>query len=379
MFAKNKSELSEAKNDFEMENYLKYDSSIWQKRRKSSNNLTHLKIDDSSVKSNIFIPKKHKLEIYQKEKLKDLTIDTQSSDNFLRKNNSNLTSDLSAEEKDFAYGKSNRNSITYLEIQNSNISNSSFSTAYNSLCSTPISSPDSDVKKTLNVNPENLIHMKNSFSNKNLYECYYENSTNKGYNNMNINDTFRICHINSFCTKSEVDSKKNSPQNFNINDNFNFSSGNKSVFNSKVNSVNNNSSSNLNSDNKLSSSEKPVYALNPHVYYDTTKIANNSLININHVSSPIYNNSHNFCQMPIYQNQIYFNNFNISVSAPSYIPKKSKYSFDPLNALREQTNSMIRTSNGKAVPFEEPHNRINLENVIKALIKNILNDLYILK
>ncbi len=74
----------------------------------------------------------------------------------------------------------------------------------------------------------------------------------------------------------------------------------------------------------------------------------------------------------MYQNQIYFNNFNISTSAPSYIPKKAKYPNDPLNVLRDQTNSMIKTSNGKAVPFEEPHNRINLENVIKLNFKIIL-------
>lgn len=360
--------IEEDKNDFEEENFLKNDFSIWQKKRKSSKNLTLPKFDDFSDKTKIFIPKKHRLEIHQKEKLKDITIDTKSiKENGLRKNNSNSTSDLSGEEKVFVNKNSNRNSKSLLELQKNNFSNSPFSTACNSLCTTPISSPETDVKKTLKRNSDISILSTNSGSNKNLYECYFEDSSNNGFGSVCFNDAFKICHINSFCPKSENDSKNNSPQNYFVNNNnFIGSPGNKPVINSKINSVNNNSSSNLNNDYKSSSSNKQVYPLNPNVYYDTTNITNNSIINNNNNYNPssIYNSPHNFCQIPIYQNQIYFNNFNISTSAPSYIPKKTKYSNDPLNVLREQTNSMIRTSNGKAVPFEEPHNRINLENVI---------------
>lgn len=365
--AKKKSESSEADIEIKQENYLKDDFSIWQKKRKSSNNLTHLKFDDFSEKSKIFIPKKHKLESHQKEKLKDLTIDTNNIlENVLKKNNSNSTTDLNSEDKVFANVKSNRNSKSFLELKKNNFSNSSFSTAYNSLCSTPISSPEADVKKTLNVNHENLIFSKNSISNKNLYETFFDDSNFNGSTCTNSNDTFKICHINSLCTKSDVELKNISPQNYYMNSNFNGSAVNKSNFNSKVNSVNNNSNSNLINYDKSSSSKKLFYPLNPNALYDTTNICNNSLIyNNNYVHSSIYNNTQSFCQVPIYQNQMYFNNFNISTSAPSYIPKKPKYPNDPLNVLREQTNSMIRTSNGKAIPFEEPHNRINLENVIK--------------
>jgi len=321
-----------------------------------------MKLEYYSDKKNVFIQKKNKLGTYQKEEFNDLTIDTKCIlKNVFTKKNSNSSRDLSSEENARVNGNPNKNSKSYLEIQKNNFSNSSLSTADNSVCTTPISSPESDVKKTLNGNIENMIFSNQSTSNKNLFECFFEDVNNNSFGGMNNNDTLKICHINSFFTNFEIETKNKSLQNFYMNNNnFINSAGNKAAFNSRVNSVNNNSNSNHNFYNQLSTLKKPVYPLNPNVFYDTTNITNNSLINNSNYIPPTYNN---ICQVPIYQNKIFYNNFNMSTSAQSYIPKKAKYVNDPLKALRDQTNCIIRTSNGKAIPFEEPHNRINLENV----------------
>lgn len=321
-----------------------------------------MKINNFSNQNKIFFPKKHKLKLHQKENLKDNSTETRELKNVSISKNSTFSNDLRSEDKDQVICKSNQNSKSCLELPKNNLSNSSFSTAYNSLCTTPISSPESEIKKTLNGNIENMGFLNKNTSNKNLFDCYFEDVNSISFSNLNINDTFKICHINSFCSKSDSNNKNNTTQNPYLNENIFNSAGNKADFNSRVNSVNNNSSLNPKLENISPTSQGPVYHSNPTIYYDPTNIANNSLINKNNFVPPIYNN---FYQLPIYQNQINFNNCNISTSAPSYIIKKTKYANDPLKALRDQTNSMVRTSNGKAVPFEEPHNRINLENVIK--------------
>jgi len=341
----------------EEKNHIKHDLSIWHNKRKSSNTLTHIKLDDFSDKTKILMPKKHKLQTHQMEKLNNFTT------NVSKKNTSYSTTNLNAEKKVLA---KDRKQESYLQLQKNYFSNSSFSTDTNSLCHTPISSPEPDVRKTPNGMFENLSVLNNSYFSKNLNESYYEDLSINGSYCTNNNMNLKICHINPF----SADSKHHSPESYSMNNNnFVGSAGNIQVSNLKVNSVNNNSRTNLNSDSNSSISKKPVYPLNPNVYCDTTNIVNNRLINNNnYFKYSIYNNPRYVCQVPVYQNQIYFNNFNIPTSSPSYIPRKTKYSNDPLDVLREQTYSMVRTSNGKPGPFEEPHNRINLENVIKLLI-----------
>ena len=163
-------------------------------------------------------------------------------------------------------------------------------------------------------------------------------------------NNYKICHINSFCTTSVNDSTdhflnlKNNNNKLNFNENY--------LNNSQINSFN--TCLNLNNNTDLN--------------YNVSSYNGNSLI-FNNQNNIIYN-SQNFPQFNYLKNNQNFSNENFN---NNYLQNsKLKKVQDPFAFLREQ-NFLIRNAN-KMIPFEEPHNRINLENV--SIYKFFLYDIF---
>jgi len=311
-------------------------------------NLNLQNIEENKVRENLFTEKKNKSQKFQKEKLNDLVFETKRIMESVSLNKNSKSSKRLLLEENLRVNTnpiSKYNTNNYLKIGNQ--SNSSFSTAHNSICPTPISSPELETKTNLNESPKNLVFDTKKISNINLFECFFDNNIDNNISCKN-NNSYQICHINSFCTKSEKYTNNNNSKKSNYQQqNYYPTHTNKILNNTKINSINN--YPNLPCDNIQS-----YYSYSLNNLYDTNN-------NIDFMDSSAIN-TRNFFKIPIYQHQIYFENSNINNNVSNF-KKKPRCSTDPLNILREQNNHMIKNVNGKSAPFEEPHNRINLENV----------------
>lgn len=233
------------------------------------------------------------------------------------------------------------------------------------------------------------------------------NISNKSNNNINnYNNSYQICHINSFCTLPENEELINSQSHkqcpvkqaqyltqtqanknkiFYNKNSLEENTGNSSsslFFPSLANKYNFENNVNINTINQINNRSRDEHKpVNNSRYY----LNNNSLyeLNSNFLSNSIYQSPNSFAQqLPMYQNQnqnSFYYGFDFANKIPNIphlaqLAKKAKPhpSNDPFSILREP-NVVIR-SNGKTTPFEEPHNRINLENVsLKAFIIFITN------
>jgi len=360
--------------DYENTIDMKKEYSLWQKESIYENRETLGKKEENSEKNfhKIFIPKKYKLEFSKNNKTNDFIQDTKF--NSYQNENCNSSCFLNSEENTNEMLNKNSNFESNLKQFKSSSSNSSLSTANNSACVTPGLSPEGETNKKLSKrNTENFLFSNINNISKNLYENYFDNNlSNFQFNSLCwINkESLKICHINSFCTKSETELNNQIPEYKNFNNSYLPPMATQGLNFSKINSVNYNKNSSPVINNKHTGEQKTNYPLNLNNYYDTTNITNKNIINNpNFLNSSIYaSNPPKFYQYQLNQNQLYFNNLNVNPNIPYFQNKKQKFQNDPINALREQNNSIVRNANGKSIAFDEPHNRINLENVNNLIL-----------
>jgi len=160
----------------------------------------------------------------------------------------------------------------------------------------PISIPELETKTNLNESPKNLVFDNKKISNINIFEGF-DNNIDNIISCKNTN-SYHICHIYSFCTKSEKETNKNNSKKSNYQQqNYYPTHTNKILNNTKINSINN--SPNLPCDNIPFD-----YSYSLNNLYDT----NNKIDFMD--SSAI--NTGNFFKIRIYQHQIYSKNLNIN-------------------------------------------------------------------
>ena len=297
--------------------------------------------------SKIIIPKNFDLNKQQKQKLLDLQRETENKlEEILnlksKRSNGISSSESFSDTSIYSSGNSDRVKI----IDKPEIIHSNLSTNPSSKCITPENqSPEGDVKNTLFANE--------SISYGNINDNFNQ-KINNGNNNLfeNFeNNPFEACKKNSFSSKPEEANNLNQETNSNKSSTTKLNSfqlnPNKMFYSQKFNS-----SSNVNNhlENHGNNLKNYYESLNPNSIYQ----------NINFSQVPHYNNN----------NSMYNNcSYNLRDIQSFQQNKTQKSTNDPFNVLREN-NYLIRI-NGKNIPFEEPHNRINLENVNKIFFNLI--------
>jgi len=250
---------------------------------------------------------------------------------------------------------------------------SNYSTNPSSQCISQNISPEGDIKKNLKEN-----HNNNYYDNIDNNEISYSKLRNRIIlSGKNIFENFNTIEKNPFNiynnSKMNINTKSFYPKNdkFNLNKNYNYNFANQNM---NIN-LNNNKNCNKNIDSG-----------NNNIFYDKSLNYKNlkntqNLINNNIKNNFIYDDSNNIYKN-IYSNFYNFNNYNNfnlqeyqfyrqQIKLQSQQPTNcnlnyniiNNHTIDPFSVLRE--NNYLIKINGKNVPFEEPHNRINLENVIK--------------